>query len=92
MRRRVFLVKTMICFHVLLAHGQNFTFQDSTFHAGDIMIGPVYFEYNSCVIQAQSVPPLESLVVFLDTHQSLTMEMGNPTDERRGDHYSFRLT
>ena len=72
---------------------QEFTLNDSIFKPGDQLTSyRVMFEFNKGTIREESLPFLDSVVAFLQKHDSLCIEIQNHTDSRGSNAYSVCLS
>lgn len=86
----------VVFFLSVLTHGKsqrNFNLSDTTFEFGEsINCECIYFELNKSMLKKESVPFLDSMVVFLNANPAIQLEIQNHTDSRAKKSYSTNLT
>lgn len=71
---------------------QHFTLTDTSFDVGDILVHPVYFDYDGHGILPRSYAFLDSFAAFLNSHTQLSIEIGVHTDQRGAETYNQVLS
>lgn len=71
----------------------EFAFTDTTFRNGESMTtNRIFFELNKDQLRFESTAFLDSMVIFLNQHPNLQLEIQNHTDSRAKKSYSTNLT
>jgi hypothetical protein len=73
--------------------GKYFTFRDTAFAVGDVMILPVWFSFDGGGrVMNESYALVDSVIMFLRVYPALVVEFGTHTDSRGNDDYNLRLS
>lgn len=92
MKQFVFVI-ILLAVVILGKSQKDFSLADSTFEIGQsINCECIYFEFDKSILKKESVPFLDSMVVFLNSNPSIQLEIQNHTDSRAKISYSINLT
>ncbi len=91
--RSVLTLFITIIFTIEFCSTQNFTLQDTSFTEGEILVTyEVKFELGKSTFKQETYSYLDTIVLFLNQHNKLIIEVGNHLDERWSAESSRCLT
>ena len=77
----------------IASHRKYFLFADANFEVGEVKIlSNVYYDYDDGTLRPFSFSSLDSVIDFLKSHPTLSVEIGSHTDSKGKDEYNLKLS